>query len=327
MKARGLRLGANWTNLLGLVVALVVLLLVFGALMPKTFLVSGNLEQILRQSMVVCLAAIGMSFVIISGGIDLSVGSSAALSTVTIAYILVRVGTPVAPMMAFLAALGGVLASTFVGFVNGVLVTKLKVGPFIVTLGSLLIIRGLAKGLGDNQKIDAPMTWLTALLARLNDGNRWLMAAPGIWFTLLCAVIATVLLRKTVFGRHVFAVGGNEQAARYAGLRVDWVKVRVYALGGLFTGLAGVMLFSRLTVGDPTVAVGLELDVIAAVVIGGASLSGGTGSIAGSLLGAIIMQVIRAGTSQYGLSQWIQEVLTGSIIVMAVALDRLRHRV
>lgn len=327
MKARGLRLGANWTNLLGLVVALVVLLLVFGALMPKTFLVSGNLEQILRQSMVVCLAAIGMSFVIISGGIDLSVGSSAALSTVTIAYILVRVGTPVAPMVAFLAALGGVLASTFVGFVNGVLVTKLKVGPFIVTLGSLLIIRGLAKGLGDNQKIDAPMTWLTALLARLNDGNRWLMAAPGIWFTLLCAVIATVLLRKTVFGRHVFAVGGNEQAARYAGLRVDWVKVRVYALGGLFTGLAGVMLFSRLTVGDPTVAVGLELDVIAAVVIGGASLSGGTGSIAGSLLGAIIMQVIRAGTSQYGLSQWIQEVLTGSIIVMAVALDRLRHRV
>lgn len=312
---------------MGLVVALVVLLLVFGALMPKTFLVSGNLEQILRQSMVVCLAAIGMSFVIISGGIDLSVGSSAALSTVTIAYILVRVGTPVAPMMAFLAALGGVLASTFVGFVNGVLVTKLKVGPFIVTLGSLLIIRGLAKGLGDNQKIDAPMTWLTALLARLNDGNRWLMAAPGIWFTLLCAVIATVLLRKTVFGRHVFAVGGNEQAARYAGLRVDWVKVRVYALGGLFTGLAGVMLFSRLTVGDPTVAVGLELDVIAAVVIGGASLSGGTGSIAGSLLGAIIMQVIRAGTSQYGLSQWIQEVLTGSIIVMAVALDRLRHRV
>lgn len=134
------------------------------------------------------------------------------------------------------------------------------------------------------------------------------------------------LLRYTRLGRHIFAIGSNEQTARLCGVPVQRVKVVTYTLGGLFFGLAGLMLFSRLTVGDPTAAVGLELDVIAAVVIGGGSLAGGEGSVLGSLVGALIMSVIRSGCSQMGLSNWVQELVTGAVIVVAVALDRLRHR-
>lgn len=315
---------AKWSGWTGLAAALVALLVLFHFLMPGKFLQPDNLEQILRQSTVVCLAAIGMSFVIIGAGIDLSVGSAAALSSVAVAWILMRFGvTSVSPL---LAAVGGILVATCVGTLNGTVITKLKVGPFVATLGTLLIVRGLAKGLADNQKIDAPITWLTSLLARLPPDRKWMLVAPGIWLTLLCAVLASFLLNRTRFGRHVRAVGGNEQASRYAGLPVDAIKVKMYALCGLFTGLAGVMLVSRLTVGDPTVASGLELDVIAAVVIGGASLSGGSGSIWGSLLGAVTMQVIRSGTSQYGLAQWIQEAITGTIIIVAIALDRFRRQ-
>ncbi|MFN8221308.1 MAG: ABC transporter permease [Fimbriimonadales bacterium] len=309
---------SSLVNMLGLVIALIVLIAVFGALMPGKFATAANLEQTLRQSAAVCLGAIGMTFIIVSGGIDLSVGSSAALVTVVIAWLSVRGYDPA------LAALGGIVAGGLVGLINGSLITKLKVGPFIVTLGALSLIRGLAKGIGHEQKIDAPVTWLNSLLTKLSPEKAWMVAAPGVWFVLFAAIIATVLLQRTVFGRHVFAIGGNEQAARYAGLNVAKTKVWVYTLGGIFTGLAGLMLFSRLTVGDPTVAIGLELDVIAAVVIGGASLSGGQGSIWGSLLGALIMAVIRAGCSQYGLPQWVQEMVTGAIIVLAVALDRLR---
>jgi ribose/xylose/arabinose/galactoside ABC-type transport system permease subunit len=141
---------------------------------------------------------------------------------------------------------------------------------------------------------------------------------------IVLAIVASLILNRTVFGRNVIAVGGNEEAARLCGIGVAATRTWVFALGGLFTGLAGLMQFSRLTVGDPTVAQGLELDVIAAVVIGGGSLSGGQRSIAGSLLGAIIMSTIRAGTSQMGLPNWVQEIVTGAIIVVAVALDRWR---
>jgi ribose/xylose/arabinose/galactoside ABC-type transport system permease subunit len=140
------------------------------------------------------------------------------------------------------------------------------------------------------------------------------------------AVVVAAALRYTKFGRHTFALGSNEETARLCGVAVERVKVALYALGGAFGGMAGVMQYSRLTVGDPTVAVGLELDVIAAVVIGGGSLSGGEGSILGSLVGALIMSVIRSGCSQMGLPNWVQEIITGGIIVVAVALDRWRHR-
>jgi ribose/xylose/arabinose/galactoside ABC-type transport system permease subunit len=282
---------------------------------PETFPTLSNFETILRQTTIVAFAAIGMTYIIISGAIDLSVGSMVALVTVVIALFLE------AHVPAFGAAALGISAGLLCGAFNGFLVSKLKVSSFIVTLGGFLLFRGIAKGLADNQKIDAPMTWLADVLATLRPDEKWKVVPPGVWLLIVCAILAALILSKTVFGRNVLAVGGNEEAARLSGINVDRTRIGVFALSGLFVGIAGLMQFSRLTVGDPTVAVGLELDVIAAVVIGGASLSGGEGSIAGSLLGALIMATIRAGCSQIGLDNWVQEIVTGVIIVAAVALD------
>jgi ribose/xylose/arabinose/galactoside ABC-type transport system permease subunit len=243
-----------------------------------------------------------------------------ALVTVVIAALL-QAGVP--PL---LAAIGGILAAAFCGFVNGTLITRLRVVPFIVTLGTLLVVRGAAKGFAREQKIDAPLTWLSDLLAALRPGQGWQLLPSGVWILIVLALLVAGMLRFTRLGRHVFAIGSNEQTARLCGVPVNRVKVIVYTLSAAFAGVAGVMQFSRLTVGDPTVAVGLELDVIAAVVIGGGSLSGGEGSILGSMVGALIMTVIRSGCSQMGLPNWVQEIVTGSIIVLAVALDRWRHR-
>jgi ribose/xylose/arabinose/galactoside ABC-type transport system permease subunit len=248
------------------------------------------------------------------------VGSAVAFVTVVIAWFLQRGAGPWAALMA------GLAAGTLVGAANGFLVTRLKVGAFIVTLGTLLIIRGAAKGLAGEQKIDAPLTWLGDVLAMLPPDRKWMIVPPGVWLMVVLAVGCALLLRNTRFGRHVLAVGGNSEAAHYSGISVAKTRLLVFVVAGLFAGFAGLMQFSRLTVGDPTVAVGLELDVIAAVVIGGASLSGGQGSILGSLLGAVLMTTIRAGCSQYGLPNWVQEIVTGGIIVFAVALDRVRVR-
>ncbi|MBV6459114.1 MAG: Ribose import permease protein RbsC [Fimbriimonadaceae bacterium] len=307
-------------NLLGLVVTLLLLGLIFHFRLESGFLTRGNLETIARQSAIVLLTALGMTFIIVSGGIDLSVGSMVALVTVVIAWCLAREASPAVALVAGLAA--GVVC----GLANGSLIVGLGVGPFIVTLGTLLLFRGMAKGLANEQKIDAPLSWLNDFLAVLPPDRKWMVVPVGVWVAILAAVAMSMVLRRSPFGRAVVAVGGNEQAARYSGVQVGRVKLAVFALGGLFAGIAGLMQFSRLTVGDPTVAQGLELDAIAAVVIGGASLSGGKGTIFGTVLGALIMTVLRAGLSQMGLPNWVQEIVTGTVIVAAVALDRLRTR-
>lgn len=294
--------------------------LLFAFLAPPSFTTGGTLETIARQCSIVGTASLGMTAVIVAGGIDLSVGSVVALSTVVIAALLQAGWGPV------VAAVGGVAAGALCGLLNGWLVTRLRMVPFIVTLGTLLIVRGAAKGLANEQKIDAPVTGLNDVLAAVPPDRAWQVVPAGVWGMLVLAVATWFLLRRTRFGRHVFATGGNEEAARLSGISVDGVKVGVYALAGACGGLAGLLQFSRLTVGDPTVASGLELDVIAAVVIGGGSLSGGEGSVPGSLIGALVMTTIRAGCSQMGLANWIQEIVTGFIIVAAVTLDRLRRR-
>ncbi len=311
----------TWANILGPLAGLIVIYLLFAGIGPPSFSGAGNLETIARQTAIAGAAALGMTLVMIAGGIDLSVGSVVALTTVVIAWLLQCTG--VGPVW---AALAGIAAGVVCGLLSGLLVTRLGVVPFIVTLGMMLVVRGVAKALAHEQKIDAPITWLGDLLATLPPERKALLVPPGVWLVLLLAVAVAGLLRYTRLGRHIFAVGSNEQTARLCGVAVSRVKLIVYTLGGAFFGLAGLMLFSRLTVGDPTAAVGLELDVIAAVVIGGGSLSGGEGSVLGSLIGALIMSVIRSGCSQMGLDNWVQEVVTGAIIVVAVALDRLRHR-
>jgi ribose/xylose/arabinose/galactoside ABC-type transport system permease subunit len=309
-----------WLNRFGAILGLLLVYFFFAALAPESFSSLRNLETIARQTAIVGIAALGMTLVIISAGIDLSVGSIIALTTVVIAWCL---ETGMNPLV---AAIAGVLMAALCGLMNGFLITRLQVVPFIVTLGTLLLVRGVAKGIAHEQKIDAPLSWLTELLAILPPGQRWMLFPPGVWLMIFLAVLVAALLKFTRLGRHIFAVGSNERTARLCGIHINRVKLLVYSISAAFAGVAGVMQFSRLTVGDPTVAVGLELDVIAAVVIGGGSLSGGEGSILGSLIGALIMTVIRSGCSQMGLPNWVQEIITGVIIVLAVALDRMRHR-
>jgi ribose/xylose/arabinose/galactoside ABC-type transport system permease subunit len=310
---------SSLVNVIGLVLAWIAL---FGFFCWKIngFGTLANVELIARQCTIVSMGALGMTLVIISGGIDLSIGSTVAFVTVAIALFL-RAGHGPWP-----ALLVGLLAGCLAGAVNGLLISRLKVGPFIVTLGTMLIVRGAAQGMANEQKVDAPLNWLSDLLDTLGKQDRWRIFPNGVWLMLAFAVLVAWVLRSTRFGRHVVAIGSNENAARLCGVPVERVKCFTYVLMGFFAGLAGLMQFSRLTVGDPTVANGLELNVIAAVVIGGASLSGGTGSVLGSLLGSFIMQTIQAGSSQWGLSNWVQQVVTGSIIIVAVGLDRLRVR-
>ena len=266
------------------------------------------------------MAVLGMTFVIVSGGIDLSIGSVVACSSVVVATVLKAQGENAA-IWAILAGIGTGLAA---GLLNGLLITRLKVAPFIVTLGTLLVIRGAAHGIAREQGVYPDRTWMSGILAGLKPEQKWMIFPPGVWATVIFIILAATVLKYTAFGRAIRAVGGNETAARYSGLRVDRIKLAAYVLMGLFAGLAGVLMFSRLSVGDPTSALGLELDVIAAAVIGGASLSGGQGSIMGSILGALIMTILRSGLSQLGLSNWVEQMITGGVIILAVAVDRLR---
>jgi ribose transport system permease protein len=308
-------------NFFGPFIGLLLVIALF-SLIPEVqgrFLRFANFKSVATQSVIVALGALGMTLIIISGGIDLSAASNIALSSVIAAY---AVNAGAAPLVALAL---GVLTGGLVGLGNGALITRLRLVPFIVTLGMMGIARGAAKWIAGNQKIDAPMTWVNELMAR-SPRPSWLLLAPGVWIVIVFAVGMAVLLKYTVFGRHVFAVGSNESTARLCGIRTSRIKVLVYALSGLFCGLSGVMEFSRLTVGDPTVAVGLELDIIAAVVIGGGSLSGGEGSILGTMIGVLIMSFLRNGCTMMGWPNYIQEIIIGAIIVIAVALDRLRHR-
>lgn len=300
----------------GPLLALCVVYALFCALRPDTFVGTTNLVTMARQTVVVAIAAVGMTLVMIHGGIDLSVGSGVALTTVVIAWLL-KAGVGPVP-----AALAGILASALTGLVMGVLITRLEVTPFIITLGGMTVLRGLAKGLANEQKIDVDPRGLDELLA---PPTSFVTLPAGVWIALGVAAGAAVLLASTRFGQHVFAVGSNVNTARLCGVNVSRVRVMVYTLAAALTGLAGVMEFSTLTVGDPTDSFGLELEVIAAVVIGGGSLSGGEGSIRGSLIGAALMTVIRTGGTHLGMPNWVQEIVTGAVIVAAVALDRIRR--
>jgi ribose/xylose/arabinose/galactoside ABC-type transport system permease subunit len=279
------------------------------------FATRDNLETIALQSAIVGMAALGMTIVIISGGIDLSMGSAVALTSVVVAALLKFRGWP-----AFPSALGAIGAGALCGVLNGALVTGLKVVPFIITLGTSLMLRGVAKEIADNATITPSASSLDFLLDQSG------VLPSGVWMLAVLGAVVSAVLGYTRFGRHVVAIGSNEQAARLCGVPIARTKILVYALGGLFAGLAGLLQYSRLTIGDPTSAPGLELDVIAAVVIGGASLAGGEGSVAGSLVGALLMTMIRNGCSQMGWPNNRTEIVAGVIIIVAVAVDRLRHR-
>ncbi len=310
---------ARLFQLLAPFLGLVLVLLLFSTLEPGNFANLRNFRTIATQTVIVGLGAIGMTYVIISAGIDLSVGSLIAMSSVVVACSL-KSGVP--PL---LAALLGVATGALLGAVNGVVIATLRILPFIVTLGMLGVARGLAKYIAGEQKVDAPASWLPELMVK-NPEPRWLLVAPGIWLTVLLALAMSAVLRRTRFGLHAIAIGSSEATAYLCGIRVERVKIAIYALCGAFAGLAGVLQFCRLTVGDPTTGIGEELNIIAAVVIGGGSLAGGEASILGAMIGAFLMAALSNGCGISGVPNYVQEILIGVIIVVAVAIDQLRHR-
>ena len=309
------RIAAAFAPLLGLVFVIALFAILTGS--PESYLSTTNLRVVLAQTVIVAIGALGMTMIIISGGIDLSVGSGIALTSVVTAVALHAGWSPLAAIAA------AILAGGIIGIVNGVAITTLRVVPFIATLGMLGIARGAAKWIADQQTVNAPATWINELAVTF-PSRPWMLFAPGVWLTVLLAIVMTLVLRNTIFGRRVFALGSNEAAARAVGIRVDHLKIRIYSFAGLFFGLAGVAQMSRLRQGDPTVAVGVELDVIAAVVIGGGSLNGGEGSIGGAMIGALIMAFLRNGCQQMGWPNYVQEIIIGAVIVLAVAADRYR---
>ncbi len=260
--------------------------------------------------------ALGMTLIVLSGGIDLSVGSGVALSGVVGALAINAGG----------GALGGLIAAigagALCGLYNGLLVTVLRLPPFIATLGTLGFFRGLAKVIcGGQSQVTAPTLGLESWV-RPQPEPSWLFLAPGVWILLALSILMACLIRFTVLGRRAVAIGDNEEAARRCGVPIARTKILVYVVAGALVGLAGLMQFARLTVADPTVQVGLELDVIAGVVIGGASLSGGRGSIAGTLGGIVLMVFLKNRCSGLGWSNSVQEMIVGHIIIIAVAVDQ-----
>jgi ribose/xylose/arabinose/galactoside ABC-type transport system permease subunit len=337
LEERGRTNWATIVSMLGPLIGLIFVFVLFAILVPlKTgrhiFLTPANYELMLVQTSVVGTAALGMTLIIISGGIDLSVGSNIALVTVAVALVLNKFAPADDPSAVvsgwgtFTAAVAGIATAALVGLAIGLMVTALRLPPFIATLGLWGAVRGVAKGFADERTINAPITGLNKLLESVPADSRWMILPPGVWLMFGLAVGTWAMLRYTRFGRHIFAIGSNEQTARLCGVSVNRTKILIYVVASALAGVAGVLHFAYLGIGDPTTANGMELNIIAAVVIGGGSLAGGEGSVLGSLIGALIMQVLQSGCSQMGWPNWVQEIVTGAIIVVAVALDRFRHR-
>lgn len=429
---------SRWVSSLGPLIGLAFVIGLFSLSneVRPFFLTGGNFKIILTQTVIVAVGALGMTLIIVSGGIDLSVGSLVALTSVVAARIVLGMAAPelgpadvrdsaalfarlrsptdeasrfivgrlsedgrkelagdasaagavlrdlnglvtgpalqdgpafgvvakgsetrkllaraalprdaqarlnrrlledalgpdLVPLRPFwwvavVCSVVTIVVGGLVGLINGVTIAAFRMMPFIVTLGMMGVVRGAAKWMGKNQTVNPPANPVNDLMA-LSDPQRLFPLPLGVWVALALALVMAVVLRQTVFGRYIFAIGSNEATARLCGIRVPRQKVLIYSLAGLFFGLAGLMQFSRLTQGDPSVAIGLELDIIAAVVIGGASLSGGTGSIAGSMIGAFMMAVLRNGSNQMGWPTYMQEIIIGVVIVLAVGLDKWRQ--
>jgi ribose transport system permease protein len=279
------------------------------------FLTLENLLAIGLQMSVVAIMALGQVIIIIAGGIDLSIGSVLGLAGV-VACMALRAGHPF--VVAVLAAL---LAGILFGLLNGFFVTRGKLPPFIATLGTMGIARGMALIITDG----VPIFGLPASFATLGGGRLLQLIPIPVVITAVAAVITHFMLAHTLLGRHAYAIGGNAEAARLAGVPVARVKLILYTFCGMTCGLAGLILSSRLNSGQPTAGTGYELDVIAACVIGGASLSGGEGAIGGALIGALIMGVLRNGCNLLDISAFWQQVAIGAIIIVAVFIDQTRR--
>jgi ribose transport system permease protein len=299
---------------------LLIVLIVFSALRPEVFPTLRNFKMVSQQTVVLGICAVGMTFIMIGGGIDLSVGSVAALASVVLALCLAA-GWPGWAGVALAVVVGG-----FCGLINGMVITGLRVIPFVATLGMMGIARGVARALASNSivRVKEEPTAFVDYVDPLGAGR--MVVAPSVWTLLVVCLLAGAILNFTAFGRRTFALGANEQACLYNGMRINRHKWWLYMIGGMMTGLAGVFWFANTTEGDPTSATGLELQVIAAVVIGGGSLMGGEGSILGTLVGALMLTFMVNGCQMAFWPNWVQEIAIGAIIIVAVAVDYFRRR-
>ena len=377
----------NITNKLGALLALIFVFSLFAILGGKEFCQLGTLNDILMLSVIVGVAALGATLIIISGGIDLSVGCTIAVVTVVIARILnmkygdislviqypvmwpiiavlsgiicgglvgCMIGSAVvghigrviaviigvltiywtvnAGISIYLSILIGIVAGIILWMLNNFTIGKTPLPPFIVTLGLWASLRGTAKWLADESAVYPNVTsindhsiWIYNLMSDIKLGN-YTIPMPGIWIWCVLAIIMYLMLKFTRFGRHLYAIGSNVNTARLCGVNVSKTTIIAYGIAIACAGLAGVLRFAWLGMGDPTTDMGTELLVIAAVVIGGASLSGGVGSIGGTIIGTLIIMIVYKGCTVLGLKNFVQEIVTGAIIVAAVTLDQLRKR-
>jgi ribose transport system permease protein len=300
----------------GPLIGLIVLCVAF-SLASDYFLSVRNALNILDQITVLGILAIGMTAVIIIGGIDLSVGAVLALATMVTGWLSHNVGLPMVPSI-----LIGILTGALCGLISGLLVTEAKLPAFIATLTMMSMARGAANLLTDGQQIVGYPDWFTSLAIIRHFG--FLSATVALFFVLV--VIAGIYLRYRPGGRNLYAIGGSMEVARLAGIAVRKYTLGVYIAAGALAGVAGIALAARLDSSQPSAGLGYELDTIAAVVIGGASLSGGVGSIGGTVVGVLIIGVLRNGLNLLGVSPFIQQIIIGLVIAMAVTVDALGRR-
>jgi ribose/xylose/arabinose/galactoside ABC-type transport system permease subunit len=276
-----------------------------------------NISNIIRQHSQIIIMAIGMTFVIASGGIDLSIGSMMALGGIC-GTLLMAIGVPIV-----VAVVAGSLAGLVLGLLNGFVISRLKISPFIATLGTMQAFRRLVLVITKGLPVDKG---IPRSFGNLRNGNVFGVIPIPLVLILVVAIIASLALRYTRLGRYSYAIGSNVEAARHSGINVGAYIVMIYAVCGFLTGLAGMVEFSSLVSGQPTAGEGYELKVIAAVVIGGGSLMGGEGTVSGTIAGALLMALLLNGCTLLRISDYVQKIVIGALIVLAVAFDQFRRR-
>ncbi|HQJ75281.1 MAG TPA: ABC transporter permease [Bacteroidota bacterium] len=289
---------------------------IFLSIVSPQFLTVDNLLSVGLQISVIALLAIGELLVIITGGIDLSVGSILAFSGVMTSLLLVN-GFPIS-----LAILVGLLSGLLLGFINGLIISKGKLPPFIATLGMMGIARGASLIITNG----IPLFGLPYEFSYIANSKIFDIIPIPVIIVIIMAILVNFLLKNFSFGRYTYALGGNFEATRLAGVKVDLHTIKIYSISGLFSGLGGIILASRLSTGQPTAGTGYELDVIAACVIGGASLSGGSGTILGAMIGALIIGILRNGCNLLNISAFWQQIAIGAIIIIAVFIDQYKKK-
>lgn len=293
------------------IIFVLIILFVFFSITTPNFLTSGNIFNILRQVSIVGITAVGMTFVLIAGGIDLSVGAIIGVSGVGAAQLMLT-GVP-----SLLACIIMLAICTIIGLINGFFINELKIPPLITTLGTMTSLRGLAYIITGG----LPVFGFDPSFAKLGQGYIWIVPIPVIVMAIVF-VLGMLFLNKTRFGRYIYGVGGNEEATRLSGINIKRIKYLVYSVCGFLSGLSGLLLLSRTNSGQPKGGLGYEMDIITGVVLGGVSISGGEGRLGFVVIGVLIMGVLTNGMIMLNINDYVQQLIKGLVLIAAVALDR-----